>query len=204
MKRETIHQKKERRRNRIEEVAFKLFCEKGIKQTSIDEIVREADIAKGTFYLYFKNKNQLIDQLVLREATNVLERSIAQLNERQHGAASFERRMIDIVDAIINYFKKNPQFLEFIHKNLYRSMLTRETRAPIVDLVKTELDLADECNYDLLQKKLYLVLELVGSVVYNAIILKEPYKIDEIKPTLYQTVEFIIIMKEGNNIETNS
>ncbi|PIE76951.1 MAG: hypothetical protein CSA13_01895 [Clostridiales bacterium] len=199
-----MQQKKMRRRNCIEEVAFKLFCEKGIKQTSIDDIVREADIAKGTFYLYFKNKNQLIDQLVLREATNVLKRSIAKSKDRQRKQDSFENQMIDIVDLIINYFQENPQFLEFIHKNLYRSMFSPETRAPIIELIKTSLDLTDDSNNDLLQKKLYLILELVGSVIYNAIILKEPYKIDEIKPTLYQTVEFIIIMKEGNNIETNS
>ncbi len=196
MKGETIHQKKARRRNCIEEVSFKMFCEKGIKQTSIDDIVREADIAKGTFYLYFKNKNQLIDQLVLREATNVLERSIALSSERLQGDVSFENRMVDIVDLIICYFQENPHFLEFIHKNLYRSMLAPETRAPILELVKSALNLTENCNNDLLQKKLYLILELVGSVIYNAIILKEPYEIEVIKPTLYQTIKYIIVMQE--------
>ena len=36
--------------------AFKLFTEKGINNTSISDIVSSAKLAKGTFYLYFKDK----------------------------------------------------------------------------------------------------------------------------------------------------
>ena len=42
--------------NRLLSNAFKLFTEKGIKDTSIQEIVDNANVAKGTFYLYFKDK----------------------------------------------------------------------------------------------------------------------------------------------------
>ncbi|MDD2888210.1 MAG: TetR/AcrR family transcriptional regulator [Aliarcobacter sp.] len=40
--------------------AIKLFCEKGIQQTSIDEIAKSAGVAKGTIYLYFKNKEEIV------------------------------------------------------------------------------------------------------------------------------------------------
>ncbi len=40
--------------------AIKLFCDKGIQQTSIAEIAQSAGVAKGTIYLYFKNKEEIV------------------------------------------------------------------------------------------------------------------------------------------------
>lgn len=50
-------------RKMIREHALALFHEKGVKGTSVNDIVREAGIAKGTFYLYYKNKNDLIEEV---------------------------------------------------------------------------------------------------------------------------------------------
>ena len=46
---------KEEKRCDIALSAITLFCEKGIQQTSIDQIAKSAGVAKGTIYLYFKN-----------------------------------------------------------------------------------------------------------------------------------------------------
>lgn len=51
---------KEEKRSIIALASIKLFCEKGIQQTSIDEIAKSAGVAKGTIYLYFKNKEEII------------------------------------------------------------------------------------------------------------------------------------------------
>lgn len=51
---------KEEKRCAIARASIDLFCEKGIAQTSIDEIARSAGVAKGTVYLYFKNKEEII------------------------------------------------------------------------------------------------------------------------------------------------
>ncbi len=53
--------------NRLLNTAFKLFTEKGIKETSIQDIVDSADVAKGTFYLYFKDKYQIRDILIAKK-----------------------------------------------------------------------------------------------------------------------------------------
>ena len=45
-----------RKRESLLDTAFKLFTEKGIHNTSIADIVEQAGVAKGTFYLYFKDK----------------------------------------------------------------------------------------------------------------------------------------------------
>ena len=51
---------KDEKRANIALSAIKLFCEKGIQQTSIDEIAKSAEVAKGTIYLYFKNKEEIV------------------------------------------------------------------------------------------------------------------------------------------------
>jgi len=43
--------------------AARLFRERGIKSVSIDEIVQAAGIAKGTFYLYFRTKDELLAKM---------------------------------------------------------------------------------------------------------------------------------------------
>lgn len=50
------------------EIGKKLMLQYGIKKTTVDDIVAEAKIAKGTFYLYFKSKEDFFYQLLV--ATN--------------------------------------------------------------------------------------------------------------------------------------
>lgn len=54
------------RRTEILSVAERLFQMKGYEKTSVDEIVRTAEIAKGTFYHYFKSKEEILDALTER------------------------------------------------------------------------------------------------------------------------------------------
>ncbi len=49
-----------RKRLRILEAATELFVSQGYRKTSVDEVARAAGVSKGTVYLYFKNKNDLL------------------------------------------------------------------------------------------------------------------------------------------------
>ncbi|MBN9044517.1 MAG: TetR/AcrR family transcriptional regulator [Rhizobiales bacterium] len=53
------------RRDELMTAAEELFLEKGFAAASVDEIVRRADVAKGTFYLYFRSKDDIL--IALRE-----------------------------------------------------------------------------------------------------------------------------------------
>ena len=58
---------KSRKRRRILEAATDLFIRQGYRKTSMDEVAREAGVAKGTVYLYFKNKTDLLMHAVAME-----------------------------------------------------------------------------------------------------------------------------------------
>ncbi len=54
------------RREELMDAAEQLFLAQGIAATSVDAIVAGADVAKGTFYLYFQSKEQLLAALQQR------------------------------------------------------------------------------------------------------------------------------------------
>lgn len=56
--------KKIETRNKIFEVAGRLFKEKGFENTTVDEITREAGIGKGTFFNYYPAKEALLVDFV--------------------------------------------------------------------------------------------------------------------------------------------
>ena len=55
---------RESRRAAVLAVARRIFSEKGYHATSIDLLIESADIARGTFYLYFESKRAIFDELL--------------------------------------------------------------------------------------------------------------------------------------------
>jgi AcrR family transcriptional regulator len=56
----------EERRNEILNTAERLFASKGYTKTTINDILKEIGIAKGTFYHYFKSKEEVMDAIIMR------------------------------------------------------------------------------------------------------------------------------------------
>jgi AcrR family transcriptional regulator len=63
---------KERKRLRIVRGAAELFIQYGYRKTSVDDIATRAGVAKGTVYLYFKNKSEILIQAIAREKQQYL------------------------------------------------------------------------------------------------------------------------------------
>ncbi len=60
------------RRNEILDVAQQFFYTKGYEQTSVQDIIDQVGIAKGTFYHYFGSKVELLDELIERMTDQVM------------------------------------------------------------------------------------------------------------------------------------
>jgi AcrR family transcriptional regulator len=59
------------RKNEILDAAQELFLTQGYEKISVENIIKKAGIAKGTFYYYFKSKEDLLDKLVKRMADKI-------------------------------------------------------------------------------------------------------------------------------------
>jgi AcrR family transcriptional regulator len=60
------------RKNELLNVAQELFFAKGYVQTSVDAIIKKVGVSKGTFYYYFKSKEDLMNKLVNRMTNQIL------------------------------------------------------------------------------------------------------------------------------------
>lgn len=61
---ERARKQREERREQILEAALRVFAKKGYHAASVSDIVQEAAVARGTFYLYFPSKHELFAGLV--------------------------------------------------------------------------------------------------------------------------------------------
>jgi AcrR family transcriptional regulator len=63
-KRKPTTRRGQRTRGRLLEAAEEVFGERGFERASIVDITRAADVAQGTFYVYFESKKEIFTELV--------------------------------------------------------------------------------------------------------------------------------------------
>jgi len=85
------------KRDRILDAAQRLFVRYGVKRTSVDDVAREAGIAKGTVYLSFKSKAELFAAIADRLCANTLADARRIILE----AAPLTNRLVGILDCYI-------------------------------------------------------------------------------------------------------
>lgn len=56
--------KREVRKKELIKIAYELFITKGYENTSVDEIIAKAEIAKGTYYYHFESKEQTLEEVI--------------------------------------------------------------------------------------------------------------------------------------------
>ena len=111
-----VEENKQQKLNRLMETAFQLFTSQGLTKTSIAEIAELAGVAKGTFYLYFKDKYDLHEKLVIRKSEQLFLHALEESDYRsQPGAAG---KVLALVDDILFQLRDNKVLLQFINKNL--------------------------------------------------------------------------------------
>jgi len=178
------------------ETAFRLFTSKGIQKTSISEIVEDAGVAKGTFYLYFKDKYDIRNKLIAHKSSEVFRR--ADLALKATDITGLEDRVVFLVDHIIGQLVEDQTLLGFISKNLswgvFKNVLIAgdDSDVDFYDIYHSMF--SDEGRFDNPEVMVFMIIELVGSTCYSAILYQEPVGIDELKPYILRTVRGIMAM----------
>ena len=190
-----LESNKLQKRTSLLNTAFNLFTTKGVSKTSIAEISKNAGIAKGTFYLYFKDKYDIKNKLIAHKTKELFDHAAIALEHS--GITGLEDQLIFIIDDIINILVNNKPLLNFISKNLVmgalKSAFWAEDEGDKIFYERyLELVEADEHEYQDIDIMLFTILELAGSTGYNSILFEEPVSIEKYKPFLYRTVRLII------------
>lgn len=123
-----INKEHDERRNEILDIAEKLFHIKGYDKCTINDILKEVGIAKGTFYHYFKSKEEVLDAIVSRykdvvitKVNEVANNDVITLEEKLMGAF-MSMRIIDQLDSgMINEMHKTENAL--LHQKILNQIV---------------------------------------------------------------------------------
>lgn len=187
---------KKKKKEDLYNTAYELFTTKGIAQTTISDIAKKAGVAKGTFYLYFNNKYDLHDRLVVHKTGELFYN--AQNALKKTSINVFEDRLYFIIDFILNELEQNTSLLLFISKNLswgvFRGAFEQECIEEDYHFYRAYLKLLSESSraYTNPEIMLFTIIELVGATCYSCILYKLPVSITEYKPYLYNAIKGIL------------
>lgn len=107
--------------NSIISAAVELFDIKSIHKTTISDIVKKAGIAKGTFYIHFESKDELVWHFLERELDSAFV-WFAKLNGKGYDKASIE----EIIDVGVTYIEKRMFTFKMIHNVKFHSFLGQD------------------------------------------------------------------------------
>lgn len=190
-----IMKKKNEKYTKILDTALGLFEKNGTHLVSIDEIVKGAGVAKGTFYLYFKDRYDLISTLIIEKASKYMSLLSDEYEPRDFGDVSTSVR--HYIEYISDFLQKNKTLCILIEKNLNTCVnaVAQTKEGPIKELYEKIFSELINCGVSEAEAraKLYLYIELIVSSCCNAIIRETPYTIEELKPHLCQIIESSIV-----------
>ncbi|MES2788762.1 MAG: TetR/AcrR family transcriptional regulator [Planctomycetota bacterium] len=97
---------------RIIETASDLFGEFGYNDVRMEDIATRAGVAKGTLYLYYKDKDDLFLALILER----MDQLFAQVQARAQGVEQPEEKLLVVVQEAFDYFRSYPHIFAAIQR----------------------------------------------------------------------------------------
>ncbi len=101
---------KERRRQDIISAAEKVFFQKGYEEATMDDVAEKAELSKGTLYLYFKSKQEVLLALAVWHIGFLNEEYKSILEDKIDGYSQVEM----IGRAYFDFFMKRPNLLPLL------------------------------------------------------------------------------------------
>lgn len=189
-----LEDNKKIKKDALLDAAFTLFTTKGINKTSISDIVSAAGVAKGTFYLYFVDKYDLRDKLIVHKSNEIFYRAEDEVSKLQ--TPDLEEHIVAMIDNILNQFVENTSLLNFIAKNLswgiFTNAVSEATEENSFYEIYKSMFQDSTVKYEKPEIMMYIIIEMVSSGCYGPILNEEPVSIVELKPYLLRTVRQIM------------
>ena len=167
--------KKNQKRKKILDKAWELFRKNGYEETKVEDITRELGVSKGSFYTYFKTKDEVLYEILERIKKENEER-INKINVNQEPSKILE----DYVISKMNYIVKllNNMKISSINRNLSNSKLKNffeELRKVSIEFIKKNIVEklnkinGNKYNLEIISEFVYLAIE---EFLYNEFVLK--------------------------------
>lgn len=188
-----VQEKKQQKRQALLDAAYDLFMERGQSKTSIDNIVNRAKVAKGTFYLYFSDKESISQALIWRISDRLFDQGLAHVKEQ--GEMPFLDQVLALADYLLEELSRDQVTLRLIRHSLRwpRVDELEENGQPpallnkILEIMRAcpELHGRDELE---LYQRLTAIVSMCVSVCYSCVIEHRPDTLEHMKPVLYDII----------------
>jgi len=143
---ERKEREKQQRREEIVQAAEKVFFSMGMEQATMDDIAAEAELSKGTLYLYFKSKEDL-HLSVARKAIHLLRKLTTQATQGEGNALEklgrmgravidFSQTHPDHMKAIMTLEEMEPMALSATPSDVHELIYQESTVGSVVQLVE--------------------------------------------------------------------
>jgi AcrR family transcriptional regulator len=122
------------RKTEIMDAAWALFQSRGFEQTSVNEIIEKAGIAKGTFYYYFTSKDEILDAVIARSVDTQAAQLEQALDHMDANAIEKIRTVLQNAsntDALEDYLHRPENFV--MHQKTL--ILSMKKTAPIIEKI---------------------------------------------------------------------
>lgn len=187
------------KRQELLKASYDLFTTIGIENTTIQKITDTASVGKGTFYLYFKSKQDIKEALIAEKSAWILTRAVESLDahiESSQTKLDYSQRILYIVDYIIEIFVKDTALLKFISKYLSWGFISshyldQSNENPLSQIIKL-IEKKENVVLKDIRLLLFTIFELVNSTCYNAILDGVPVSIEEYKPYLFENIKLLV------------
>lgn len=179
----------------IMEAALKVFKKKGPDKASVREIMAESGFGLGTFYLYYTDKNDLKEKIVLDKAMDIIIKA-----EENCGGDDPVERYISFVDYIIDYLIANPFELDLLSNNITWALYTKiehderltEADSTLQFILNKYENLFSQSYSE--SQQLYILamtFDIMMTTCKSALMKDSTLSIDEMKPVLFAVIRKI-------------
>lgn len=179
----------------IMEAALKVFKKKGPDKASVREIMAESGFGLGTFYLYYTDKNDLKEKIVLDKAMDIIIKA-----EENCGGNDPVERYISFVDYIIDYLIANPFELDLLSNNITWALYTKiehderlsEADSTLQFILSKYENLFSQSYSE--SQQLYILtmtFDIMMTTCKSALMKDSTLSIDEMKPVLFAVIRKI-------------
>lgn len=184
------------KKHKILKAANKEFARVPLEQASIKNIVEDAEIARGSFYQYFENKQDLFEY-IMTSKTGDMEKKLIEMIEQENG--NIINIFINIYDHLIEVGKirRNNKLFRQIFENIKTSdnlMLTRKEEMNkklekiLQDLYSKNKDILNIKN----EEEFKLVIEILSAITRRRIVASLKYKNSaEAREDFLKEIEYI-------------
>jgi AcrR family transcriptional regulator len=130
------------RRKRVQDLinaGLLLFLERGIEAVTIDDVAREAGMAKGNFYRYFRDKADLVEAVIepvagtTREAVQACDDQLRQADSRDEAVSAY----VELGNRLVGALAMHPDAM---------CLYLQERRAPATTARQAIADLATDLD----------------------------------------------------------